>query len=178
MRGTSAFMEAQMAVPTAGHYLLRLQASSLAYSTTAEATGYNFRVLVDGAEKGVINVLTMSASPQQLYLGALAAGARTLRFAALNSRNCPAGALLDDVRLFRIPDVSEVPGSAPRSSQSVTLASTEPVTLNYVGELYLRDLVVDGQSLQHRAYTPVNTPSLFSGFGVIRFKDGTSIRLQ
>jgi len=101
-----------------------------------------------------------------------------LRFQALNSRNCPAGTLLDDLRLLRVPAVGEVPGAEPRRSQSVFMAGVEPVALNFVGELYLRNLIVDGQSLPHRSYAPDNTPSLFSGFGVIRFVDGFCILLR
>lgn len=178
MRGTNAFMEAQIALSAAGHYLLQLQASSLAFSTSSEVTGYNFRVLVDGAEKGVVDVQTIPFSQKQLSLGALSAGAHTLRFQALNSRNCPAGTLLDDLRLLRVPAVGEVSGAEPRRSQSVFMAGVEPVALNFVGELYLRNLIVDGQSLPHRSYAPDNTPSLFSGFGVIRFVDGFCILLR
>lgn len=178
MRGTNVSMQTQITVPVTGHYLLRMQASSLACSTTGEQSGYNFRVGVDGTDKGLVNVMTLPPSKQQVYLGVLEAGTHTLRFDGVNSRNSPAGTLIDDLKLFRIPDIAEVPGAQIRKSQSVVMVSTEPVALNYVGPYYIRNWIVDGVSVQHRIYSAENTPSLLSGFGTLQFEDGLTVLIQ
>ena len=102
----------------------------------------------------------------------------TLRFSAVNSRNSPAGTLIDDLTLFRIPELSEIAGTAVRKSQSLIMSSTEPVVLNYIGKYYIRNLVVDGQNLQHSVYSADTTPSLFSGYGSLRFEDGLSVLIR
>lgn len=178
MRGTNVYMETQITVPVTGHYLLKLQASSLAYSSSSEQAGYTFAIFVNGANKGLVDVLTLPYAQHTVYLGGLEAGTHTLRFSAVNARNSPAGALIDDLKLLRIPDLSEIAGTAVRKSQSLILSSAEPVALNYIGKYYIRNLVVDGQSLQHSVYSADTTPSLFSGFGALRFDDGLSVLIK
>ncbi len=178
MRGKNVYMETLITVPQNGHYLLKMQASSLVYGTANEQSGYNFTVSVDAENKGLVDVLTLPYASQTVYLGGLEAGTHTLRFSAVNSRNSPAGTLIDDLTLFRIPELSEIAGTAVRKSQSLIMSSTEPVVLNYIGKYYIRNLVVDGQNLQHSVYSADTTPSLFSGYGSLRFEDGLSVLIR
>jgi hypothetical protein len=178
MRGTNVYMETLITVPQTGSYLLKLQANSLAFNEGTELSGYNLNVGVDGVNKGLVDIQTLSFAQHAVYLGRLEAGTHTLRFSAVNARNSPAGALIDDLKLLRIPELSEIEGTAVRKAQSIIMPSTEPLALNYIGKFYIRNLVVDGQRLQHSVYSADTTPSLFSGFGSLHFEDGLSVLIK
>jgi hypothetical protein len=172
----SGNMEVQIGVPTTGTYALQMLVNSTVIGAP-ENGGYDFRVRLDGADKGVVTVLQLTNTTHQVLLRDAAAGAHTLRFEGVNSKSVTWGALLDDLKLKRYEvDAAQV---AEQGRGFVFVAdSMTPLALDYVGDLVVKELWLDGALMPPAVYSALSSPTIFEGPGAVRYDRGTIITVR
>jgi len=173
----SGAMETQIAVPTAGRYMLQFQMNSATVSAAVRGP-YDFRVRVDGAEQAVIWVMNQAYVTQEIVLPALTAGAHVLRFEGINTRaQVGWGVLVDDLRLKRYETPAEQVLQQGRGTVLVA-DSWAPLSLSYDGRLTVKELWVEGALQSPGKYGDEDFPTVFEGPGVIGYGRGTVFSIQ
>lgn len=172
----SGHMEASISVSMDGTYVLQMMLNSTVFGA-GENGGYDFRVRLDGVDKGVMTVLQLTNTVHHVLLRDVAAGTHTLRFEGVNSKSVTWGALIDDLKLKRYAvDAAQV---AEQGRSFVFAAdSTTPLALDYVGDLSVKELWLGGVLMQPGKYWAATSPTIFEGPGAIGFDRGTLITVK
>ena len=173
----SGTMQTTFSLASSGSYTLQFRVNSTIASTTDESGGYDFRVRLDGANKGVVTVLQLTNTVHQVLLTSVAAGPHTLRFEGINSKSLTRGALLDDLKLKRY----EVPAEqvASQGRQYAFRADTyEPLLMDFDGTLIVKEIWLEGALMQSGKYSVLSNPAIFDGPGAVRYDRGTLLEMR
>jgi len=173
----SGNMATQISVPTNGTYALQLQVNSTVVSGTSENGGYDFRVRLDGADKGIVAVLQLTNTVRQILLADVSAGAHALRLEGVNSKSVTWGALIDNLKLKRY-EVAAEQVVAPGRGFVFMADSTMPLALDYAGTLLIKELWLDGALMPPSRYSALNFPAIFDGPGALRYDRGTLFQVR
>ena len=173
----SGSMETQVGVPTNGTYALQFLVNSTVFASATESGGYDFRVRLDGVEKGVVTVAQLTNTLRQVLLPNVSSGTHALRFEGVNSKGLAWGALIDGLKLKRYAVTAEQVAGPGRGFVFVG-DSMMPLALDYVGALGVQELWLDGVLASPSKYSALNVPAIFEGPGMIGFDRGTIITVR
>ncbi len=174
--GTGA-METQLAVPQSGRYQLQFQMNSATVNAAVRGP-YDFRVRLDGVEQAVFWVMNQAFLTQKLVLPPLTAGTHVLRFEGINTRAQSGwGVLIDDLRLKRYERPAEQVFQQGRGTAFVA-DSWAPLSLNYDGNLTVKELWAGGVLQLPGKYGAEDFPLFFEGPGMIGYGRGTVLSIR
>ena len=170
-------MQTTFTAASNGAYTVQFNVNSTVFTNNNESGGYDFRVLLDGAEKGVVTVLQLTNTMCQVVCVGVNAGTHTLRFAGLNSKALTWGALIDDVKIKRY--TTPAAQVAEQGKDYIFRASSsEPLALDYDGSLSVKELWLEGVLMPPSRYSVRNAPTIFEGPGTIGFSRATLFKLR